>query len=110
MRSYSYVYYIVSFSRKKFHREYKEKKTLRIFALFLLFRMKKMVVSSGLSEPRSQGRGVMAPPDFGKSVSPISTGWEEGDRFMPTTLLHASPTWIFITPYGSAPVCAKREI
>ena len=52
----------------------------------------------------------MAPPDFGKSVSPISTGWEEGDRFMPTTLLHASPTWIFITPYGSAPVCAKREI
>ena len=49
------------------------------------------------------GRGARAPPNFGRSVNPISTG----EYIMPTALLLAPPTLIF-RPYDG-PVVNKLE-
>ena len=66
---------------KKLTENISQKDSLRIFVLFLLFRMKKMVDSSGLSEPGSQGRGAIAHQILANQL----TGWGEGDTFMPAT-------------------------
>ena len=78
MRSYSYVYYIVFFGRKKTHREYKPKRLTEDICFILIISYEKngrLFRAVGAGEPGEGGHG---PPDFDKSVSPISTGWGEG--------------------------------
>ena len=59
-------------------REYKQKRPTEdicIICIILYEKNGRLLRDVGAGEP---GKGGQGPPDFGKSVCPISTGWGEG--------------------------------
>ena len=89
---------------KKFHREYSPKRPTEDICCILIILYEK---NGGLLRAVGARGGGQGLPDFGKSLSPISTG----DRFMPTTLLIAPPSLNFQTsPRSYFCVCKARNM
>ena len=115
MRSYSYVYYIVFFGRKKTHREYKPKRLTEDICFILIISYEKngrLFRAVGAGEPGEGGHGprVMAHQILTNQLALSQQGGGTGDRFMRLPHYYLLPSWIFRPPYGPAPVCAKREM